>query len=316
MFLSMTNCLSYFMIFFSMILCISSDNWLFMWMSMEINMMSFIPLMYNFSHESSSSMMKYFLIQTIMSNIFFFSMTIFMMKNFNQTLLTITSLSLMTKMGMAPFFFWLPPLIEHLPWMSIFFLLTIQKIIPLHIFSNINIMKNTLIMFIFMNLFMGSTLIFFVNSMRKILTYSSMTHLSWILSNMITETNWISYLIAYTFMTLTGILIFSHYNIMTLQQMPFTNINFKINLFIFILSNMGFPPFLGFYLKWMTLSNWNLNFLTNFMLILSSFTNMYFYMRCCFPLIMLQTKYSHSKQKMSSQYIMINIIINSWPLIM
>ena len=81
-------------------------------MGLEINLLSFIPLIINSKNLfSSESSLKYFLTQALASSIFLFSIILFFLFNnfnryeFNFYFLILLNSSLIIKIGAAPFHF-------------------------------------------------------------------------------------------------------------------------------------------------------------------------------------------------------------------
>lgn len=87
-------------------------------------------------------------------------------------------------------------------------------------------------------------------SLRKIIAYSSINHIGWILAALLTrETLWGMYLLLYTILSISIIIIFNDTNISYLSQVfGMRNLNKQLKLTIFsnFLSIGGLPPFLGF----------------------------------------------------------------------
>lgn len=94
-------------------------------------------------------------------------------------------------------------------------------------------------------------------SLRKILAYSSINHIGWIIRTMlIIETIWIYYFLIYTIIRVNIIIILKSYKIFFLNQL-FQSINSRIITKAFFILNFlslrGIPPFLGFIPKWLTI---------------------------------------------------------------
>nr|QNG56184.1 NADH dehydrogenase subunit 2 [Pediacus ater] len=282
---------------FGTLLTISSYSWMSMWMGLEINLLSIIPLMNNSKNiYPSESAMKYFMTQMMASIILLFSIILMMNKfemlNFdNLYLMMMFNSSLLTKMGAAPFHFWFPEIMEGLSWMNCFIMLTWQKLAPMII-----IMYNNNMIFlsyiIIISSMIGSLMGLNQSSLRKIMTYSSINHIGWLLASIISNKMiWMIYFIIYSFLTLNLILIFYTYNIFHLNQLNnFFNKN-KMMKFFFnmnFLSLGGLPPFLGFLPKWLTINSLIINksfFLTLILIILTLIT-LFFYLRITFTNLM------------------------------
>nr|YP_010324846.1 NADH dehydrogenase subunit 2 [Ixodes ovatus]UNO53689.1 NADH dehydrogenase subunit 2 [Ixodes ovatus] len=280
------------MIFFwillvSLLMALSSSFWFSLWMALEMNMMIFIPMMNSKNFLSSNSMLYYYIVQSMSSSLFFMSSLMSIIFS-NNVFIYIIIISMMIKLGSAPFHSWYPQISEGMNYSPFFVLSTLQKIIPLHIISIFQ--NNLIILFIIMSSMVGSLGGLSQMSMKKILAFSSISHMAWIFSLiMINQNFWLIYLIFYSLilMKITNILNKNNsLSILNLNSMK-SSLSNKVYLFSFILSLGGLPPFLGFFMKWVAVMLISKNFiLILLVLIASSLTNLYFYMRCMFPLIL------------------------------
>nr|YP_010932184.1 NADH dehydrogenase subunit 2 [Euhampsonia splendida]WKR35957.1 NADH dehydrogenase subunit 2 [Euhampsonia splendida] len=303
-----------FILFFSTMISISSNSWLGCWIGLEINLLSFIPLISNsnnmFSNEAS---LKYFLTQSIASINFLFSILTKMtlMKNFEMNLFLsiMINSSLLMKMGSAPFHFWFPNVIEGLSWFNSFILMTWQKISPMILLSyyfNINF----IIIIVIMNILIGAINGLNQTSLRKLLTFSSINNLGWMLmSMMISENLWMFYFLMYTFMLSMMCFLFYILNMFYINQLFINNMNslIKINLLINFLSLGGLPPFIGFFPKWIII-NFLINnnfFLMTFIFIMMSLIMLFFYIRIIYSSFM----FNYFKMKWFKIFIKNNLFL-------
>nr|YP_010625999.1 NADH dehydrogenase subunit 2 [Inocellia fulvostigmata]WBK02758.1 NADH dehydrogenase subunit 2 [Inocellia fulvostigmata] len=284
-------------LFFSMLMgstifTISSNSWLGAWMGLEINLLSFIPLMSNtkniFSTEAS---LKYFLTQAFASStlVFFiiFSFLIYLnyfSLNMNNSMKMLILSSLFLKLGAAPFHFWFPSVAENLTWMMNLILLTWQKIAPMILISYLNNEIYLQFIAIFSTL-VGSLGGLNQTNLRKIMAFSSINHIGWMISSLIINNNlWKTYFMIYSLLTILMISIFMNFNLYFINQIYLTmnfNLMNKFLLFMNFLSLGGLPPFLGFFPKWMIVNNLIFNnyfFLLTVMSVLT-LINLYFYLR-------------------------------------
>ncbi|CRL08755.1 ND2 [Clunio marinus] len=280
---------------------ISSISWISMWMGLEINLLSFIPLMMSSKNLfSSESSLKYFLIQALASSIFFFSiLLIFLMMNLKSLNFSFINLifliSILLKMGAAPFHFWLPSVMEGLKWMNNFLLMTWQKMAPLMIIS-LNLNYNFIIFCIINCVIFGSLGGLNQTSLRKLLAFSSINHLGWILSGMLfNEKIWMNYFYFYIFLNFSIILMFKIFNLYFINQvflMKNLNLIMKLFLFINLLSLGGLPPFLGFFPKWMIIELMmkNNSFFILLIIMFFSLITLYFYLRLSYSMFLFNHK--------------------------
>nr|YP_009045507.1 NADH dehydrogenase subunit 2 [Athyma opalina]AHA03871.1 NADH dehydrogenase subunit 2 [Athyma opalina] len=277
-----------FILFFSTLISVSSNSWLGCWIGLEINLLSFIPLISTHNNLlNSEASLKYFITQSIASINFLFSilLSLFLMKNFffNNLFSIFINSSLIMKMGSAPFHFWFPNIMEGLSWFNCFILMTWQKITPMILLSyyfNLNFLYFIMIS----NVMFGVIGSFNQTSLRKLMAFSSINNLGWMMLSMIISENlWLIYFIFYSIFTFITCFLFYIINTFFISQLFFFNMNFliKISIMINFLSLGGLPPFLGFFPKWIVINylmNNNL-FIISFMFIMSSLILLFIYIR-------------------------------------
>nr|QNE86022.1 NADH dehydrogenase subunit 2 [Beraea pullata] len=283
----------------SSIFTITSNSWINMWLGMEINMMSFIPQMMKINNSlSTESMMKYLLIQAISSmNFMFFimfktlNMKWFEMNNYYNYIIMILNLTILMKMGAAPFYQWFPKVMKGLNWTNCYLLSTWQKIIPMIILYYI-FLNNILIFSIILSTIIGSILGLNQNNLKMLMSYSSINHISWMISSLMININmWIIYFIIYSYMNYILMLLFNYIQSFNIIQIYLMNMPIYIKMMIFmnLLSLGGLPPLLGFLPKWMLINNMiihNMNFIV-FILIMCSLINLFYYLRISFSSFMM-----------------------------
>nr|QHD47982.1 NADH dehydrogenase subunit 2 [Indonemoura auriformis] len=280
----------------------SANSWFGAWMGLEINLLSFIPLMTNsknlFSTEAS---LKYFLIQALASATLLLSVILGSLM-INPSLISFSpstglnmliSSSLLLKMGAAPFHFWFPGVMEGLNWMNGLMLLTWQKIAPLMLISYTFKLDMFFSIIIISSIIIGSLGGLNQTSIRKILAYSSINHLGWLLGGMAAGENvWSIYFLTYTFLSVTLILMMNAFKLMHVNQIFALNSINPVNKFAFfvtLLSLGGLPPFIGFMPKWLviqSLVNLNNLFIVSIMVVTTLMT-LFYYLRTAFGAFML-----------------------------
>nr|YP_010570510.1 NADH dehydrogenase subunit 2 [Pyrocoelia analis]UEN67841.1 NADH dehydrogenase subunit 2 [Pyrocoelia analis]UZG66107.1 NADH dehydrogenase subunit 2 [Pyrocoelia analis] len=293
------------MLIISTLISISSYSWMGMWLGLEINILSIIPIMINQKNKiSSESAIKYFITQTIASTSIMLSITIMMKQfNFSENLIKelptlIMNSGFLMKMGMAPFHFWFPEVLEGLSWNNSIIMLTWQKITPM-VMLMFNIEKSLFfIIVIIISMVISSLMAINQISLRKILTYSSINHMGWMLSSMLlSQSIWLMYFIIYTITTINIAMIFNLTNTFFVSQLSLMwNFNPKIKLFFLInfLSFVGIPPFIGFFPKWLTIQiliSSNLFFMS-ILMIFMTLIMIYVYLMLMIPSTMMNTTYS------------------------
>nr|QVT10939.1 NADH dehydrogenase subunit 2 [Ampelophaga rubiginosa] len=285
-----------FILFFSTMISISSNSWFGCWIGLEINLLSFIPLISNSNNLlTSEASLKYFLTQSIASMNFLFSilMKMILMKNFemNNFISIMINSSLLMKMGSTPFHFWFPNISEGLSWFNNFILMTWQKITPLILLSYY-FNFNFLYFIIIMNVMIGAIGGMNQTSLRKLMTFSSINNLGWmIFTMMISENLWMFYFFFYSFLISIMFFLFYILNMFFINQLFINNMNFmiKLNLLINFMSLGGLPPFLGFLPKWIIINFMMINkfYILTFIMVMSSLITIYFYIRIIYSSFML-----------------------------
>nr|ARF02875.1 NADH dehydrogenase subunit 2 [Cydalima perspectalis] len=285
----------FFILIFSTLISITSNSWFGCWIGLEINLLSFIPLINNSNNIlSSEASLKYFLVQSIASiNLLFcIIFKLILMKNFemNNFLSIMINSSLLMKMGSAPFHFWFPNIIEGLSWFNNFILMTWQKISPIILLSYY-FNKNFLIIIIIMNSIIGAVGGLNQTSLRKLMAFSSINNLGWMISSMlISENLWMFYFFLYSFMISIMCFLFYLLNMFFINQLFFLKINnmIKLSLLINFLSLGGLPPFIGFFPKWIVINYLLMNnfFFMTFLLIMMSLIMLFFYIRILYSSFM------------------------------
>nr|ADV32639.1 NADH dehydrogenase subunit 2 [Phortica sp. FZ-2011] len=278
---------------------VTSNSWLGAWMGLEINLLSFIPLMSdNNNLTSTEASLKYFLTQALASTVLLFSVILLMLKNnsnleINYSYISMIMLSsLLLKSGAAPFHFWFPNMMEGLSWMNSLMLMTWQKIAPLMLISYLNI-KPLLLTSAIMSVVIGALSGMNQTSLRKLMAFSSINHLGWMISAMmIGESIWLIYFMFYSFLTLTLTFMFNIFKIFHLSQMFSLFFNSKIlkfTLFMNFLSLGGLPPFMGFLPKWIVIQQLSFNnqYFLLVILTVSTLITLFFYLRICYSAFML-----------------------------
>nr|APX39261.1 NADH dehydrogenase subunit 2 [Psylliodes affinis] len=281
------------------LISISAYSWFTMWMGLEINLLSIIPLFKSHkNHYPAESALKYFITQSLASMIILFSiifsmnMSEFLPNNYNPWMMMILNSALLMKLGAAPFHSWFPEVADGLNWINNLILMTWQKLAP------------TILLMYNLNMTMFFTLIIIISSMigglyginqvslRKILAYSSINHIAWMLASMLNNKMiWLIYFVIYSIITLNIIMIFYYLNIFYLPQL-FNSLNtnkmIKV-LFIFNFFSLGgLPPFLGFLPKWLVINFmiYSQHYTLSLILVIFTLLSLFFYIRMSFSTLM------------------------------
>lgn len=199
---------------------------------------------------SSEARLKYFLIQALGSALIVFSAS-FILSYPNFIRLIILS-ALILKLGGAPFHFWFPQVINGLMWPQVIILITIQKIGPLFLLCYLLILNYNLIEILLVRLLsavIGAVGGINQTSLRKILAFSSINHIGWILSAILIGEALVGvYFLFYCVIRLSVVVLFQLKQIFHFNHLLGINLSSgrKILVFFSLLSLGGLPPFTGF----------------------------------------------------------------------
>nr|BDQ44317.1 NADH dehydrogenase subunit 2 [Amynthas phaselus] len=281
----------------STLMALSSTNWMFLWASMELNLLSFTPiLMSSKLNQETEGSIKYFLAQALGSALLLTS-SIMMWSPYSilpSMMPLILLISIMLKLGSAPCHFWYPSVMSSISWVSCTLLSSWQKLAPLTImvFFATQMSKSIIPLMAGLNALLGGVMGMNQSQLRTIMAYSSIGHLGWMMSFMLLDKPMMSmlYFMVYCSLIVPLFLLLNMMNLMTLKQMSkVTMMSSTTQLFISILliSLAGLPPLTGFMPKMlaiMMLANYNTPLII--MLILGSLMNLFFYLNIIINMMM------------------------------
>nr|ALS46293.1 NADH dehydrogenase subunit 2 [Glycinde armigera] len=302
------------------IMSISSNHWIFMWMGLEINLLSFIPLVFSSSsNQESEASVKYFLVQATGSSLLLLgSLSYYFNTNLlisSSTFFIILSVGLMMKMGVAPFHFWLPQVMSSISWFSCMCLATWQKVAPLLIINKLYMMEqNKMIMSIsLLSVIMGGIGGLNQTQLRPLLAYSSISHLGWMLMGAFLSTPMmIMYFLIYSITTLSimWILMKMQKSNNSVASLNSNSLPLLTLLMILFLSLGGLPPLLGFLPKWgmIQIMSFHNMLLMGILMLSFSLLNLFYYMNIFFNLMLTSAPLIIYKEKQNIFMISITII--------
>nr|AMX22538.1 NADH dehydrogenase subunit 2 [Coptotermes acinaciformis raffrayi]AMX22551.1 NADH dehydrogenase subunit 2 [Coptotermes acinaciformis raffrayi] len=287
-----------------MLVSVSSNSWIGAWMGLEVNLMSFIPLMSNIKNMyNTEASLKYFIVQVLASATLLFMVV---MKTVMEDLFTLTNVGtpytpmivctpLLLKSGAAPFHWWFPGVMEGLSWENCGLLMTIQKAAPMMLISYLIETNPFMLSIILASTIVGAIGGLNQTSMRKILTYSSINHTGWMLMALITGDNmWTMYFVTYSALVLTVLSVIKLSSVSFINQTMMTNSETKLMKFMMftsLLSLGGLPPFLGFLPKWFIIQAMTMNKLMPMatMMVIASLITLYYYLKISYSSFMILT---------------------------
>nr|YP_010555750.1 NADH dehydrogenase subunit 2 [Paralepidocephalus yui]UYR45779.1 NADH dehydrogenase subunit 2 [Paralepidocephalus yui] len=282
-------------------LTFASSHWLLAWMGLEINTLAIIPLMTQQHHPRAvEATTKYFLTQaTAAAMILFTASTNAWMtgewdiNNMSHPLTsTMIIMALALKIGLAPMHFWLPEVLQGLDLLTGLILATWQKLAP---FALIIQVAPTIDPLLLTSLGLLSTLIggwggLNQTQLRKILAYSSIAHMGWMIIIMqFTPQLTLLTLGIYIFMTSAAFLslkMSSATKISTLSTAWSKSPALVSTTALILLSLGGLPPLTGFMPKWLILQELTKQELplTATIMALAALLSLYFYLRLCYAM--------------------------------
>nr|WNH36670.1 NADH dehydrogenase subunit 2 [Nasutitermes sp.] len=279
---------------------VSSNSWLGAWMGLEINLMSFIPLMSNVKNMyNTEASLKYFIVQVLASATLLFMVV---MKTLTEDLFTFESSTytpmiictpLLLKSGAAPLHWWFPGVMEGLSWENCALLMTVQKAAPLMLMSYLIEINAFTLSIILLSTIVGSIGGLNQTSMRKILTYSSINHTGWMLIALTTSENlWMVYFAIYSTLALTVVSAIKLSGTSFINQTMLTNKEttlMKFMMFTSLLSLGGLPPFLGFLPKWIIIQAMITNNMAPLatVVVVTSLITLYYYLKISYSSFMI-----------------------------
>nr|ABM17005.1 NADH dehydrogenase subunit 2 [Etheostoma punctulatum] len=248
-------------------LTFASSHWLLAWMGLEMNTLAIIPLMAQHHHPRAvEATTKYFLVQATGAAMILFASTTnawltgqWDVQQMTHPLpITVITLALALKIGLAPVHSWLPEVLQGLDLVTGLVLSTWQKLAPFALLLQIQPTSSTILI----ALGLASTLVggwggLNQTQLRKILAYSSIAHLGWmILVLQFSPSLTLLTLLTYFIMTLSTFLVFklsksTSINMLATSWAKAPALTALVPLIL--LSLGGLPPLTGFMPKWLIL---------------------------------------------------------------
>nr|UMB50219.1 NADH dehydrogenase subunit 2 [Chiloglanis sp. Malawi] len=278
-----------------------SSHWLLAWMGLEINTLAILPLMAQHHHpRAAEATTKYFLAQATAAATILFASTInaWATGEWNITCLshpvatTIAMMALALKVGLAPMHFWMPPVMQGLDLSTGLIMATWQKLAPFALIIQIaqTAHPQLLTALALLSVFIGGWGGLNQTQLRKILAYSSIAHLGWmVVIVQIKPQLTILTLIIYVLMTSATFLTFKLLSATKINTLATAWSKTPLMMTIAtltLLSLGGLPPLTGFMPKWLILQELTTQSLPLIATImaLSALLSLYFYLRLCYSM--------------------------------
>nr|DAZ91316.1 TPA_asm: ND2 [Echiuropus macronychus] len=307
--------LFYFTLFTSVVITTSSNSWFTAWIGLEINLLAFIPLVLAKKNKYSvESALKYFLIQSLASIFIILASAVSAKHNFSLLIL----LMLLLKSGVAPSHQWMPALVEGLSWPVFTTLMTLQKMNPLILIFFLfktDLIYMFVLMYILTSCLVGALGGLTQTSLRKIIAYSSITHLAWMLSTLpVSSWLWFSYFVVYAFVLTSVTVLLSYTHMSTLNHIANMNkSHLSLVVAASILSLGGLPPFTGFLGKFMVVQQMTVTPDSPLLipLLASTYISLFFYTRILLTSLVLSSSTlstTKSAKKTNSNLLAFNLV--------
>nr|QCT84092.1 NADH dehydrogenase subunit 2 [Hemidactylus sp.] len=248
----------------------ASNHWLLAWLSLELNTLSILPMMMKSPHPRMvEATTKYFIIQATAAASILFASTVnawqtghWSIINTTTTLTTtIATIAIMLKLGIAPTHLWYPEILQGVPLYTAMLISTWQKLAPLALLFMMhgNLNPTLLLTLATISTIMGGWTGLNQTQTRKILAFSSIAHMGWLLTALtlnqpLTTLTMTIYLITTTAM-FTAFATTTTKTIHDTGTAWTTTPTLVMTMMIILMSLGGLPPLTGFLPKWLIIKD-------------------------------------------------------------
>nr|ABW76081.1 NADH dehydrogenase subunit 2 [Nactus pelagicus] len=280
----------------STIITMASNHWLLAWLALELNTLSILPIIMRTPHpRTTEAATKYFLTQTAAAALILFAATNNAWQTGHWTIMqtttpltaTIITVALMMKLALAPTHFWYPDVLQGATLPTALAISTWQKLAPLALLMMLinHLPTNILLLTGLLSTLVGAWMGLNQTQMRKILAFSSIAHMGWlVIALTISPTMATLTIIIYSVMTIslfTSLITTSSKTLLDIStSWPHSPALLTMTL-LTLMSLGGLPPLTGFMPKLLILKSLitkNL-LMTSTLLALSTLPSLFFYMR-------------------------------------
>nr|WMN13797.1 NADH dehydrogenase subunit 2 [Merluccius albidus] len=281
-------------------LTFASSHWVLAWMGLEINTLAIVPLMAQQHHPRPvEATIKYYLTQATAASLLLFATMLNACLttqwqlgfDFHPLPAAFLMMALALKVGLAPVHAWLPDVLQGLDLTTGLILATWQKLAPFVLLCQIAPANPALTTFLAIaSILVGGWGGLNQTQLRKILAYSSIAHLGWMLLVMqFSQQLALLALTMYIFMTFSTFMVFKTNSSTTLNMLAISWAKtpaLTAMAPLILLSLAGLPPLSGFLPKWMILQELTKQDLplTASIAALGALLSLFFYLRISYAL--------------------------------
>nr|QOL11806.1 NADH dehydrogenase subunit 2 [Grallaria rufula obscura]QOL11810.1 NADH dehydrogenase subunit 2 [Grallaria rufula obscura] len=277
----------------------SSNHWMMAWTGLEINTLAILPLISKPHHpRATEAATKYFLVQATASTLLLFSsMTnAWFTGQWDITQLThptsclLLTVAISMKLGLAPFHFWFPEVLQGSSLTTGLLLATAMKLPPitLLLLTSHSLNPTLLTLLAVTSATLGGWTGLNQTQIRKILAFSSISHLGWMTAIIIYNPK-LTLLTFYLYCLMTASIFLTLNTTKTLKLSTMMTAWTKIpsltaTLMLALLSLAGLPPLTGFLPKWLIIQELTKQEMTPTATIIAllSLLGLFFYLRLAY----------------------------------
>nr|AJS11131.1 NADH dehydrogenase subunit 2 [Pachycephala citreogaster citreogaster] len=307
---------------------ISSNHWIMAWTGLEINTLAILPMISKSHHPRAiEAATKYFLVQaTASALVLFSSMTnAWYTGQWDITQLThptsclMLTMAISMKLGLVPFHFWFPEVLQGSSLITGLLLSTAMKFPPITLLfmTSPSLNPTLLTTMAILSTALGGWMGLNQTQIRKIMAFSSISHLGWmtiiiVYNPKLTMLNFYLYVLMTTavFLTFNSMKILKLPTLMTAwTKTP----SLSAILLLTLLSLAGLPPLTGFLPKWLIIQELTKQDMASAATIISllSLLGLFFYLRLayCATITLPPHTTNHMKQWHSNKPISASIAV-------